>query len=70
MCIWYTNLFSSTCCTICKEFSQFELNAFSMEEYTRYRPRNKFCKAQRLNVNLWPSHYLGNYKDYEVTSKL
>ena len=27
-----------------------------MEQDTRYQPldRNKFCKAQRLNVNSWP----------------
>ena len=58
MCVWYTNVFSS-CCTICKEFPRLKLNAFSMEQDTRYQPLdgNKFCKAQRLNVNSWPSPF-------------
>ena len=58
MCVWYTNVFSS-CCTICKEFPQFQLNACSMEQDTRYQSLdgNNFCKAQILNVNSWPSPF-------------
>ena len=58
MCVWYTNVFSS-CCTICKEFPRFQLNACSMEQDTRYQylDGNNFCKAQILNVNSWPSPF-------------